>query len=84
MWASRSIILHHFVVGALPVAMVAGAVVGVAARNNDTARAALSAKTKRIADIAGRGAVDAVWNLDADLAKASLAALAADPDYVRI
>lgn len=64
--------------------MVAGAVVGVAARNNDTARAALSAKTKRIADIAGRGAVDAVWNLDADLAKASLAALAADPDYVRI
>jgi methyl-accepting chemotaxis protein len=68
--------------GALLVAMVAGSVVGVAVKNSDTARATLSAKTKLIADIAGRGTVDAIWNLDAKLAKASLAALAADLDYV--
>ena len=68
--------------GALLVAMVAGSVVGVAVKNSDTARATLSAKTKLIADIAGRGTVDAIWNLDVDLAKASLSALAADPDYV--
>src|SRR5260370_5019898 len=68
--------------GALLVAMVAGAVVGVAVRNSDTARAALSAKTKAIRAIAGRRTVDAIWNLDAKSAKASLAALAADPDYV--
>ena len=69
-------------IGALLVAMIAGSVAGVAVNNSHAARAALSAKTKLIADIAGLGAVDAIWNLDAQLAKASLAALAADPDYV--
>src|SRR5260370_21457040 len=68
--------------GALLVAMVAGSVVGVAVRNSDTARAALSSKTKLIADIAGRGTVDAIWNLDSKLAKASLPALPPAPDYV--
>ncbi|MFZ3377820.1 MAG: HAMP domain-containing methyl-accepting chemotaxis protein, partial [Chthoniobacterales bacterium] len=54
----------------------------VAIMDSDTARVALSSKTKLIADIAGRGTADAIWNLDSQLAKASLAALAADPDYV--
>lgn len=39
-------------------------------------------EAKLIAEIAGRGAVDATWNHDSPSAKASLAALAADPDYV--
>ena len=69
-------------IGALLVVLVAGSVTGVALKDSDAARAALSAKTKLIADIAGRGTADAIWNLDAQLAKASLAALAADPDYV--
>ncbi|HWK45181.1 MAG TPA: methyl-accepting chemotaxis protein [Stellaceae bacterium] len=68
--------------GLLLVAMVAGSVIGVAIKDSDAARASLSAKTKLIADIAGRGSADAIWNLDAQLAKASIAALAADPDYV--
>jgi methyl-accepting chemotaxis protein len=69
-------------IGALLVVVVAGSVLGVAISDSDTARVALSSKTKLIADIAGRGTADAIWNLDSQLAKASLAALAADPDYV--
>ena len=62
--------------------MIAGAVVAIAVNNIDTARSALSSKTRLVADIAGRGTADAIWNIDAQLARASLAALAADPDYV--
>src|SRR5579862_738172 len=62
--------------------MIVGAVVAIAVNNIDTARSALSSKTRLVANIAGRGTADAIWNLDAQLAKASLAALAADPDYV--
>jgi methyl-accepting chemotaxis protein len=69
-------------IGALLVVVVAGSVLGVAIMDSNTARVALSSKTKLIADIAGRGTADAIWNLDSQLAKASLAALAADPDYV--
>ena len=69
-------------IGALLVVLVAGSVLGVAVKDSNAARDALSAKAKLIADIAGRGTADAIWNLDAQLAKASLAALAADPDYV--
>ena len=69
-------------IGALLVVMVAGSIFGVAVKDSNAARAALGSKAKLIADIAGRGSADAVWNLDSQLAKASLAALAADPDYV--
>jgi len=69
-------------VGTLLVVLVVGTVAGVALQENGTARDGLGAKARLIADIAGRGTVDALWNLDAPLAKASLAALAADPDYV--
>jgi len=69
-------------IGALLVILVWGSVAGVALKDSAAARTALAAKTKLIADIAGRGTADAIWNLDAQLAKASLAALAADPDYV--
>jgi methyl-accepting chemotaxis protein len=69
-------------IGALLVALVAGSVAGMAIEEGAAARAALGAKTKLIADIAARGAADAIWNVDAQLAKASLAALAADPDYI--
>ena len=83
-------------VGALLVVLVAGSVAGVALKDSAAARAALGAKAKLIADIAGRGTPDAIWNVDAamaaqipsiaehrrQLAKASLAALAVDPDYV--
>ncbi|WP_198024843.1 methyl-accepting chemotaxis protein [Bradyrhizobium sp. Cp5.3] len=62
--------------------MIAGAVVAIAVNDIDTARSALSSKTRLVANIAGRGTADAIWNLDAQLARASLAALAADPDYV--
>jgi len=85
---SRSIVARSLMfrvllpIGALLVVMVAGSVTGVALKDGAAAREALSAKTKLIADIAGRGTADAIWNLDAQLAKASLAALAVDPDYV--
>ena len=69
-------------IGLLLVVIVAGAVVGVAVKDGATAREALSAKAKLIADIVGRGSADAIWNLDAQLAKASLSSLAVDPDYV--
>ena len=69
-------------IGALLIVLVAGTVVGVAVKEEETARDALTAKAKLIANIAGRGTADAIWNLDAQLAKASLAALAVDPDYV--
>ncbi|MEY9543147.1 methyl-accepting chemotaxis protein [Bradyrhizobium diazoefficiens] len=69
-------------IGTLLVVLVACSVLGVSVRDSDAARTALSAKTKLIADIAARGTADAIWNLDSQLAKASLAALAADPDYV--
>ena len=69
-------------IGLLLVLLVAGSVLGVAVKDSDSARDALSSKAKLIADIAGRGTADAMFNLDAQMAKASLAALAADPDYV--
>ena len=69
-------------IAALLVALVAGSAAGVALEEGAAARAALGSKTKLIADIAARGTADAIWNVDAELAKASLAALAADPDYV--
>src|ERR1700744_947133 len=62
--------------------MIAGAAVAIAINDINRARSALSSKTRLVADIAGRGTADAIWNLDAQLARASLAALAADPDYV--
>ena len=69
-------------IGALLIVLVAGTVVGAAVKDEEAARDALTAKAKLIANIAGRGTADAIWNLDAQLAKASLAALAVDPDYV--
>ena len=69
-------------IGALLVVLVAGSVAGVAVKESATARDVLAAKTRLVADIAGRGTADAIWNLDAGLAKASLTALAVDPDYV--
>lgn len=69
-------------IGAVLVAMIVGSAFGIATKNSHAARSALASKTKLIADIAGRGAADAIWNLDAQLAKAALTALAADPDYV--
>ncbi|WP_063614281.1 methyl-accepting chemotaxis protein [Bradyrhizobium sp. Cp5.3] len=80
---SRSLMLRVLLpIAGLLLAMVAGAVIGGAVKDGESARAALSAKTKLIANIAGRGTADAIWNLDSQLAKASLAALAADPDYI--
>jgi methyl-accepting chemotaxis protein len=64
------------------VVMVFAAVFVIAAKNGDSARTALGSKAKLVADIAGLGIADAVWNVDAQPARASLAALAADPDYV--
>jgi methyl-accepting chemotaxis protein len=82
-FAGRSLMYRVLLpIGALLVVLVAGSVAGVALKDGAAARTALAAKTKLIADIAGRGTADAIWNLDAQLAKASLAALAADPDYV--
>jgi methyl-accepting chemotaxis protein len=82
-FVGRSLMLRVLLpIGALLVAMIAASVFGIAAKNSEAARSALSSKTKLIADIAGRGTTDAIWNMDAQLAKASLAALAADPDYV--
>lgn len=69
-------------IGVLLIVMVVGSVIGVAVKDGHSARASLSAKAKLIADIAGRGSADAIWNIDAQLAKASLSALAVDPDYV--
>ncbi len=69
-------------IGMLLVFLVCSTVVGVALKDIGEARAALSDKAKLIASIAGRGSADAIWNLDPEAAKASLAALAADPDYV--
>jgi methyl-accepting chemotaxis protein len=69
-------------IGMLLVVLVTGSVVGVAAKDVDDARSALRAKAALIAGIAGRGSADAIWNLDPDIARASLAALAVDPDYV--
>ena len=63
-------------------ATVAALVIGIAIRESNSARASLAAKTKLIADIVSRGSADAIWNIDILTAKASLAALAADPDYV--
>jgi methyl-accepting chemotaxis protein len=79
----RSLMLRVLLpVGALLVALIAAAVVGVGVKDSEAAREALSAKTKLIADIASHGTVEAIWNLDTPSAKASLAALAADPDYI--
>jgi len=79
----RSLMLRVLLpISGLLLAMVVASVIGVAVKDGDAARAALSAKTGLIADIAGRGAADAIWSLDSQLAKSSLAALAADPDYV--
>ena len=68
--------------GALLVLLVVGSITGMALEDSAAAHAALGAKTRLIADIAARGTAEAIWNVDAQLAKASLAALAADPDYV--
>jgi methyl-accepting chemotaxis protein len=79
----RSLMLRVLLpIAVLLVAMVAASVAGIAFKESSTARVSLGAKAKLIADIAGRGSADAIWNMDAQLAKASLAALAADPDYV--
>ncbi|WP_407118022.1 hypothetical protein [Bradyrhizobium sp. LMG 9283] len=64
------------------VAMVVASVAIVAAKETAAAREALNAKAKLIAEIVSRGAVDVIWRFDIALAKASLAAIAADPDYV--
>ena len=69
-------------IAALLVALVACSAAGVALEEGAAARAALGAKTKLIADIAAGGAAEAIWNVDTQMAKVSLAALAADPDYV--
>src|SRR3954447_9786850 len=71
----------------LPVAVVfaatlAGLVFAVAVRESAAARASLSAKVRLTGEIAKQGAAEAVWNLDAPLAKATLSAFAADLDYV--
>jgi len=66
----------------LLVATVASSVTGIAFKESNTARVSLRAKAELIADIAGRGLADAIWNMDTQLAKGSLGALAADPDYV--
>jgi len=80
---SRSLMFRVLLpISGLLLAMVVGSVIGVAVKDGESARSALSAKTKLIADIAGRGTADAIWNLDVQLAKVSLAALAADPDYI--
>ena len=82
-FVGRSLMLRVLLpIGALLGMMVAGAVIGVTIQDTEAARDALGAKTKLIAAIAGRGTADAIWNLDAQLSKASLAALAVDPDYV--
>ena len=69
-------------VGGLLVAVVAGSVIGVLIKDRETARTALSIKTKLIAEIAGRSAADILWNLDATAGRELLAALAVDPEYV--
>ena len=69
-------------IGGLLVALVGSSITGVALKESAAAHAVLGAKTRLIADIAARGTAEAIWNVDAQLAKASLAALAADPDYV--
>ena len=79
----RSLMLRVLLpIAVLLFAMVAASLAGIAYKEGNTARASLSAKTKLVAAIAGRGSADAIWNMDAQLAKASLQALAADPDYV--
>lgn len=69
-------------IGGMLVAMVVASVAIVAAKETAAAREALNAKAKLIAEIVSRGAVDVIWRFDIKLAKASLAAIAADPDYV--
>jgi len=69
-------------VGILMVVLVTGAIAGIAVKEIDAARSSLRDKALLIAGIAGRGSADAIWNLDPESAKASLAALAIDPDYV--
>lgn len=69
-------------VGGLLVAVVAGSVIGVLIKDRETARTALSIKTKLIAEIAGRSAADILWNLDATAGRELLRALAVDPEYV--
>ena len=69
-------------VGGLLVAVVAGSVIGVLIKDRETARTALSIKTRLIAEIAGRSAADILWNLDATAGRELLAALAVDPEYV--
>ena len=69
-------------VGGLLVAVIAGSVVGVVIKDRETARTALSIKTRLIAEIAGRSAADIIWNLDAAAGRELLAALAVDPEYV--
>ena len=69
-------------IGLLLVVIVAGTVLGVAIKDGIAARESLSAKAKLTADIVSRGSADSIWNLDAQLAKASLSSLAVDSDYV--
>ena len=94
--AGRSLMFRVLLpVGALLVVLVAGSVAAVALKDSEAARAALGSKAKLMADIAGRGTADAIWNVDPamaeiptiaehrrQLARASLSALAVDPDYV--
>ena len=69
-------------IGGLLVAVITVSVAGIAIKDDAAARDALAVKTRLVASIVARGSADAVWNLDTQFAKASLAALAADPDYV--
>ena len=79
----RSLMLRVLLpIGVLLIALISATVVGISMKEGAMARAALSAKARLIAGIAGRGSADAIWNLDAAFARASLAALAVDPDYV--
>jgi len=80
---SRSLMFRVLLpIAALLATTIVGSVFGIAVKNGDAARAALRSKTKLIADISGRGTADAIWNLDVQLARGVLSALAADPDYV--
>lgn len=79
----RSLMLRVLLpIGAMLIVIVVGAVIGVAWKDTQTAHEALAVNAKLTADIAGRGASDAIWNIDPQLAKSSLEALAANPDYV--
>ncbi len=66
----------------ITLAISAASVLGIAVKESTTARTSLSSKARLVADIAGRGSADAIWNMDAQAAKMSIAALAVDPDYV--